>query len=65
MAQNSVRWAVFEDQETEEWLKGIEDGGEGLDIKSKRIREWNYEWEMFCAWVVEEYGSWALELDLT
>lgn len=57
LAQNSVRWAVFEDQETDDWLKGIEDGASGSGLRAKRILEWNAEWEDFCKWIVAEFGS--------
>jgi hypothetical protein len=53
-----VRWGVFEDQETDDWLKGIEDDVSGSGIKAKRMVEWNAEWEEFCKWVVTEFGSW-------
>jgi adenosine deaminase CECR1 len=57
LAQNSVRWAVFEDEETDVWLKNIDDGAEGIGIKAKWIKAWNAEWEDFCQWIVAEFGS--------
>ena len=56
MAQNSLRWGAFQDQNEEEWLKGINCGGNGKGLKGEIIRGWNMEWEDFCHWIVENYG---------
>ncbi|KAF2793240.1 adenosine deaminase family protein [Melanomma pulvis-pyrius CBS 109.77] len=56
LAQNSVRWSNFEDQDPEAWRRDIRLGAEGSGLKAKRLQEWNAEWEAFCGWVVEEYG---------
>ena len=57
LALNSIRWSVFEDQTTEEWLEGIDVGEKGFGIKAKRMQEWGREWEEFCEWVVREFGD--------
>jgi hypothetical protein len=57
LAQNSVRWANFEDQDEKTWLHEIAVGANATGIKARRIQEWNEEWESFCQWVVDEFGS--------
>jgi hypothetical protein len=58
LAQNSVRWAAFENQDTQTWWDGLA-AANGTGIHAKRIREWNEEWEHFFQWIVDEYGgSW-------
>ena len=57
MAQNSLRWANFEDQSDDEWVRDIDRGENGPGVKGKNIRAWNKEWEEFCEWIVKEYGS--------
>jgi adenosine deaminase CECR1 len=57
LAQNSVRWSVFENQLEEDWLAHIQAGAEGSGIKAKRILQWNEEWETFCQWIIQEFGS--------
>ena len=56
LAQNSVRWSVFEDQTEEDWHETIEQGAAGTGIRAKHIQEWNTDWETFCQWVVDEFG---------
>lgn len=57
MAENSVRWAAFEDQGTEAWIKGVKEASVGSGVKAERIRQWQVDWEAFCLWIVEEYGD--------
>ncbi|KAI9730701.1 MAG: hypothetical protein M1834_005670 [Cirrosporium novae-zelandiae] len=57
LAENSLRWSCFEDESNQEWLKGIKDGVFGKGLKAKRLKEWMIDFERFCEWVVEEYGS--------
>lgn len=57
LAENSVRWAAFEDQTTEEWVRDIREASVGGGVKAERLREWAVEWERFCLWVVEEFGE--------
>ncbi|KAH8766212.1 cat eye syndrome critical region protein [Hyaloscypha finlandica] len=57
LAQNSVRWSNFENQDTQTWLNDISAGVNGTGIRAKRIKEWNKEWEQFCQWIVDEFGS--------
>jgi adenosine deaminase CECR1 len=56
LAENSVRWASFEDYTREEWVQDIKDGTLGRGIRAERLKDWIKKWERFCAWVVEEYG---------
>ncbi|OCL15356.1 adenosine deaminase family protein [Glonium stellatum] len=57
LAENSVRWASFEDSTAKEWLQDIKDGAFGKGIRAQRLKEWMAKWERFCSWVVTEYGS--------
>ncbi|KAI9837112.1 MAG: hypothetical protein M1819_000763 [Sarea resinae] len=56
LAENSVRWAAFEDQAAKDWTKDIKDGTFGGGIRAARMKEWLREWESFCQWVVMEFG---------
>ncbi|KAL4875599.1 hypothetical protein BJY04DRAFT_154424 [Aspergillus karnatakaensis] len=55
MAEDSIRWAAFEDQTRDEWLTGIE--GEGDGVKAARVAEWRGEFEKWCEWIVEQFGG--------
>ncbi|KAF4997066.1 hypothetical protein FGRMN_4113 [Fusarium graminum] len=57
LAENSVRWSAFEDQNQTDWINGIKQASLGNTLKAKRIKEWQIEWEKFCLWIVEEYGD--------
>ncbi|KAI9789922.1 MAG: hypothetical protein M1816_005691 [Peltula sp. TS41687] len=57
LAENSVRWAAFEDQNTKDWLNGIKNASVGGGVRAERLKEWAIEWERFCQWVVDEYGA--------
>jgi adenosine deaminase CECR1 len=57
LAENSVRWAAFEDQDDTEWLQDIDAGAQGNGIRAARMKEWAASWEEFCQWVVEEFGN--------
>lgn len=56
LAENSVRWASFEDLEQGEWSKDVKDGAMGKRVRAQRLKEWMGKWEKFCAWVVDEFG---------
>ena len=56
LAENSIRWAAFEDQTAEEWARDIRDASLGTGVKAQRLKEWAVAWEEFCLWVVTEYG---------
>ena len=56
LAENSVRWAAFEDQTSKEWNKDVKDGVYGEGIRGSRLREWTAEWNKFCEWIVMEYA---------
>lgn len=57
LAENSVRWSAFEDQDQAEWVKGIKEASLGSGVKAKRMQEWQVEWEKFCLWIVTEFGE--------
>ncbi|KAK3402746.1 hypothetical protein B0T20DRAFT_428340 [Sordaria brevicollis] len=57
LAENSVRWAAFEDQTAEEWARDIREASTGSGTKAERLKQWAVEWEKFCVWVVDEYGD--------
>ncbi|GAB1210728.1 hypothetical protein APSETT445_009525 [Aspergillus pseudonomiae] len=57
MAENSVRWSCYEDQSTEEWQAGIQDGREGNGLKATRLQQWHVQFEEFCKWIVTEFGE--------
>jgi len=61
LAQNSVRWSNFEDQSYDAWINDIKVGEKGTGLKAQRIQEWNTQWEEFCSWIVQEFGSWVDE----
>lgn len=57
LAENSVRWAAFEDQGADEWARDVREASLGGGVKAARLREWRVEWERFCLWVVTEFGE--------
>ncbi|KAI0134205.1 adenosine/AMP deaminase [Xylariales sp. AK1849] len=57
LAENSVRWAAFEDQTAEEWNKDVKEASVGNGLKAQRLKEWAVEWEQFCLWIVTEFGE--------
>jgi adenosine deaminase CECR1 len=57
LAENSVRWAAFEDSSAKEWSQEIKDGRYGKSTRAQRLQEWHQDWEKFCQWVVLEYGA--------
>lgn len=57
LAENSVRWASFDEDDQSSWTASIKDGMFGKGIRAKRLKEWVSKWERFCAWIVEEYGT--------
>ncbi|KAG9251444.1 adenosine deaminase family protein [Emericellopsis atlantica] len=57
LAENSIRWAAFEEQTQEQWVKGIREASVGQGVKADRIRAWQIEWEKYCLWIVEEFGE--------
>ncbi|KAI0487277.1 hypothetical protein F4859DRAFT_464341 [Xylaria cf. heliscus] len=62
LAQNSVRWSNFVDQNQDEWIRDIELGVNGTGIKAERLRLWQEKWEAYCQWIVEEYADWNATL---
>jgi len=60
MAENSVRWAAFEDLSPKDWLDDVNGGAYskvGKRLRAKRMREWKNSWEKFCQWILIEYGT--------
>ncbi|KAK4225037.1 adenosine deaminase CECR1-A [Podospora fimiseda] len=57
MAENSVRWGVFEDLDGGSWTKEIREASVGDGTKAERLRKWAVEWERFCLCVVHEFGD--------
>ncbi|KAK0728510.1 adenosine deaminase family protein [Lasiosphaeria miniovina] len=57
LAENSVRWAAFEDQDSEAWTRDIRVATVGGGTKAAHLRQWAVEWELFCVWIVTEYGE--------
>ena len=56
MAENSVRFATYEDQDNREWAEDIKTGPYGTSLRAQRLKEWRHQWEKFAQWVVVEYG---------
>ncbi|RDL39187.1 Metallo-dependent hydrolase [Venustampulla echinocandica] len=57
LAENSVRWAAFEDQTNAQWLQGIRDATLGTGVRAERMMQWSVEWEQFCLWIVTEFDD--------
>ncbi|KAL9094654.1 MAG: hypothetical protein Q9165_002923 [Trypethelium subeluteriae] len=57
LAENSIRYAAFEDCSAKEWTEDIKAGAYGKGIRAQRMKEWAQEWEKFCQWVVLEFGA--------
>ena len=57
LAENSIRWACFEDQTDKEWIEDIELASLGRGLKAERLKGWAVAWEEFCVWIVDEYGE--------
>ncbi|KAK5132157.1 hypothetical protein LTR08_000314 [Meristemomyces frigidus] len=57
LAENSVRWAAFEDCSAKEWTQQIKSGSFGSGVRAQRMKEWAREFEKFCQWVVLEFGA--------
>ncbi|KAK3944947.1 adenosine deaminase-related growth factor [Diplogelasinospora grovesii] len=57
LAENSIRWAAFEDQTQEEWMADIRAATLGSGVKADRLKQWGIEWEKYCLWIVTEFGE--------
>lgn len=57
IAQNSLRWANFVDQDDEAWGLDIELGEFGGGTKGARIREWNAQFELYCQEINSNYTA--------
>ena len=57
VVENSIRWSCYEDQTGAEWTDEIRKGITGHGLKAARLTEWYAEFEMFCAWIVSEFGD--------
>ncbi|KAI0202333.1 hypothetical protein F4808DRAFT_468480 [Astrocystis sublimbata] len=62
LAQNSVRWSNFVDQNQEEWIRDIEMGASGSGKKAERLQQWQEKWESYCQWIVDNYSDWNATL---
>ena len=56
LAENSVRWAAYEDQTAKVWIKDVKDGINGDGLRASHLREWTADWNRFCEWIVLEYA---------
>ena len=56
MAENSLKWACFEDQKNSQWLQDITLAEDGTGVKAQRLKDWRKDFEDFCAWVIKEYA---------
>lgn len=56
MAENSVRYASYEDRTAKQWSQDVKDGAFGKGIRAERMQRWAQDFEAFCSWVVLEYG---------
>jgi adenosine deaminase CECR1 len=57
LAENSVRWAAFEDESAGVWLRGIKEASLGEGMRAEHLKEWAIEWEKFCLWIVTDFGD--------
>jgi len=57
LAENSVRWAAFEDCTQKDWLHHIKMGAVGKGVWAERLTEWIGSWERYCQWIVDEFGA--------
>ncbi|KAK4542824.1 hypothetical protein LTR36_006200 [Oleoguttula mirabilis] len=57
LAENSVRWAAYEDCSAKEWQQELKAGAFGNGVRACRMKEWAREFERFCQWVVLEFGA--------
>ncbi|KAG8624328.1 hypothetical protein KVT40_007395 [Elsinoe batatas] len=57
LTENSIRWATFDDYNSAEWSEEIKAGAFGQGERAQRMQEWASQWEKYCAWIVEEYGT--------
>jgi len=57
MAENSVRWATFDDCSSKAWAQELKQGAFGSGVRAQRMKEWAREFELFCQWVVLEFGA--------
>ena len=61
LAENSVRWAAFEDESAAEWAKGVREASLGDGVKAQRLKEWAVAWERYCLWITTEFGEYLDE----
>ncbi|RAL12644.1 Metallo-dependent hydrolase [Aspergillus homomorphus CBS 101889] len=54
MAEDSVRWAAFEDESETEWLAGV--AGQVGGLKASRLAEWRAEFESWCELIVRQFA---------
>lgn len=57
LAENSVRWATFDDCTSKEWNQEIKEGALGNGVRATRMKEWTKDFEKFCQWIVLEFAA--------
>ncbi|GIZ42204.1 hypothetical protein CKM354_000548200 [Cercospora kikuchii] len=57
LAENSVRWANYEECSAKQWQQEVKEGSFGKSLRAKRLKEWQEEFEKYCQWIVLEYGA--------
>lgn len=57
LAENSVRWAAFEDMNAQQWSQEIKDGAFGKGLRAQKMQQWAKDFEKFCQWIVMEFGA--------
>ena len=57
LAENSVRWAAYEDCSAKEWAQEIKNAAFGTGVRAEKLKKWAQEFEKFCQWVVLEFGD--------
>ena len=62
LAENSIRYASFDDFNAKEWAQDVKEGAFGHGERAQRMKEWAQAWEKFCQWIVLEFGQ-DLDLD--
>lgn len=57
LAENSIRWSAFEEENAASWAAGVKEASLGSGRKADRLKEWAVEWEKYCLWIVTEFGE--------
>ncbi|KAL4910209.1 hypothetical protein BDW74DRAFT_173670 [Aspergillus multicolor] len=57
MVENSIKWALFEDQSHNEWAQGFRASEGCVGLKLDRLMEWKADFTKWCEWVVDRFGT--------